>query len=459
MSGAGQIPQSRSAIERLWVQARQAESRSDWSTALAAYRQAETLDPGNPIFPTNRANVLWWANRSHEPEALAASERACALAPEDPLPWRGHGNLLRDRNSYGQAEMALRRSQELRDDPATAWNRSQVLLGLECYEQAYALAERRLELERLQPFRPGPYWQGWPATRLPERLTIWSEQGFGDTLQYVRWLVPLLQQGVAVRLEVEGCLVRLMQQGLGWLPRAAEVVNKAATPPLGLVQVPCQGSLLSLPHRIGGAPLTAAVFEPGGGGYLRSPLWQQPPAGEPFGPSRKNRRPRIGLVWAAGRKFSDPFAAREYHRRSLPARELQALLAGLQRQGASLVGMQLGVDGERAGRWGKRLAARLPETSDFADTAHWIQHLDLLITVDTAYAHLAGAMGRPAWVLLPHAPDPRWLRQRADSPWYPSLLLLRQPRPGDWRAVVDAVLERFEAWRQTAGLAVDRRAF
>lgn len=437
---------NRAAIEPLWVLARQAEQRGDWATALAAYQQAEEIDPSNPVFPTNRANVLWWADRSHEPEALAASERACVLAPEDPLPWRGRGNLMRDRNRYGEAELAFRRSMELEDDPATAWNRSQVLLGLEQYEQAYALAERRLELERLQPFRPGPYWQGWPS----RRLSVWSEQGFGDTLQYVRWLVPLLQQGVAVRLEVEPPLLRLMELGLAWLPRAPEVVSKAAPPPLELVEPACQGSLLSLPHRLGGAPL-AGVFAQAGGGYLRSPHWQEPPEAGPFRrkPTRGgSRRPLIGLTWAAGRKFNDPFAGREYERRSLPAEALQALLAGLQRQGATLVGMQLGVDLDRAGNWRRQLAGRLPEGCDFAETAHWIGHLDLLITVDTAFAHLAGAIGQPAWVLLPHAPDPRWLRQRSDSPWYPSLTLLRQERPGDWSALVDTVLERFATWRQ-----------
>lgn len=431
-------------VQRLWVIARQAELRADWDGAAAAYRQAAALAPSNPIFPTNLANALWWADRSHEPEALAASERACRLAPQDHLPWLGLGNLLRDLNRYEEAEAAYGRAMAQGDDATTAWNRSQTLIGLERYAQAYALAERRLELEaRLQPYRSGPYWLGWPKQQPPPAaLTVWSEQGFGDTLQYARWLVPLLRQGVRVRLEVEAPLVRLMRRGLAWLGGPLEVVDKAAPPPLGLAQEPCQGSLLSLPHQLGGAPLSEAFAT--GGAYLQAPAWQQPPAWA-LAPRRAQSRPRIGLVWAAGRKFNDPFAAREYHRRSLPAPVLQRLLAGLAQRGAELVNLQLGVDGERAGRWRRRFAATLPASADFAATAHWIAHLDLVITVDTAYAHLVGAVGKTGWVLLPHGPDPRWLRQRADSPWYPSLQLLRQPHPGDWEAVVNAVLEQFDA--------------
>jgi ADP-heptose:LPS heptosyltransferase len=155
-------------------------------------------------------------------------------------------------------------------------------------------------------------------------------------------------------------------------------------------------------------------------------------------------------VWAAGRKLDDPFSAREYRKRSLPAQALGALLEGLQRQGAELVNLQHGLDRDQADPWLHCWTDHLPEDADFAVTAAWVRQLDLVICVDTAMAHLAGALGHPGWVLLPFSADPRWLRGRSDSVWYPSLRLWRQPSSGNWDAVVDDVLDAFSGWWQQA---------
>jgi ADP-heptose:LPS heptosyltransferase len=141
------------------------------------------------------------------------------------------------------------------------------------------------------------------------------------------------------------------------------------------------------------------------------------------------------------------FVRREYRRRSLPPAALVALLEGLEASGAELVCLQFGVDRERASAWGGTFCAALPDSISLAANARCIASLDLVITVDTATAHLVGAMARPGWVLLPWAADPRWLRDREDSPWYPTLTLFRQPAHGDWPGLVDRVLERFRDWR------------
>jgi hypothetical protein len=170
--------------------------------------------------------------------------------------------------------------------------------------------------------------------------------------------------------------------------------------------------------------------------YLRIP---SNPAGGPD--QRQSGPPRVGLTWAAGRKSDDCFTWREFVKRSLPAESLLALTSGLRAGGAELHNLQFGADAELLDLpW----ASRLEPGSDFLAQAHQMANLDLVISVDTATAHLAGAMGLPCWLLLPFSADPRWLHKRQDSVWYPTMKLFRQPSGGDWPRVVDEVLSGFE---------------
>ena len=145
------------------------------------------------------------------------------------------------------------------------------------------------------------------------------------------------------------------------------------------------------------------------------------------------------------RKLDQPVTAREYRRRSLDPAALGALITGLAERGVAVELLQFGADREQADPWLDRVAGVLPSDADFAATAAVVAALDLVITVDTAMAHLVGAMGHPGWVLLPFSAAPRWLRQRCDTPWYPTLRLFRQPRGGDWPAVVQQVLQALDA--------------
>ncbi len=415
-------------------------------------RTALRLNPGNPRLWAKLMHHLWVTDRPHE--ALAVWRQTELQLPEPQRPYLVLGNVQRDLNAFDAAAEAYARETELGDDDrkvAVAWNHSQILIGLERYNQAFALAERRFQLSHHQVWRPPPYWQGWlgpmqqgqPSSATAPSLTLWSEQGIGDTLQYLRWLPLLIQLGWSVRLEVEPPLLLLLRQGLAWLEPNLTIAPKGIEPrPLAN---PCQGSLLSLPWLLGGAPLTEAFHTDLSGsdqavGYLRSPQWP-PPA-----PTRQ-RPPRIGLVWAAGRKHDDDFIHREFERRSLPTAPLIDLLEGLERSGAELICLQYGrLDRQRAAGWGGNFADTLADGVSLADTARWISALDLVITVDTATAHLVGAMAAPGWVLLPWGSDPRWLRHRHDSPWYPTLTLLRQPGHRDWDGLVQLVLERFKLW-------------
>jgi len=140
--------------------------------------------------------------------------------------------------------------------------------------------------------------------------------------------------------------------------------------------------------------------------------------------------------------LDDPFQRREYFRRSLSCDALGQLLEGLQARGAHVVALQFGPDRQQAAPWAEAVAETLELDADFATTAAVVAGLDLVISVDTAMAHLVGAMGRRCWVLLPYSAAPRWLRERADTPWYPTLRLFRQEHPGDWGNVVERVLAK-----------------
>ena len=422
-----------------------AESKQQWDQAAWLYGVALQLAPGDHRLHTNLGNVYWLADQPLR--AASCFERAVGLAPDQPLPYRGLGNALRDLNAFERAVEAYQQALRLDPVPLTSWNLSQTLIGLERYREAYAAAEERLAIPEMLAHRPQPYWDGSGAQgdlMAQGPLRLWSEQGFGDTLQYLRWVVPLCFHPHQLCLEVEWQLVGLLRQGLAWLPYPPPVVAKDRSGALPEPISDSHGPLMSLAHHCGGAPLRdpwagaeAQAISSGSQGYLRSQHW----------PSRVvGKRPRVGVVWAAGRKLDDSFSAREYQKRSLPASALGALLDGLKGQGAELVALQHGPDRDQADPWLHCFVDHLPEDADFAVAAAWVRQLDLVICVDTAMAHLAGALGQPGWVLLPFSADPRWLRDRSDSVWYPSLRLWRQPCTGNWDAVVEAVLDGFSGW-------------
>ena len=419
-----------------------AQASGDLNQASRCLEQAQRLQPDDLRILCNAANLFWLRNQPEH--AIALFEQAIALDPLAALPHRGLGNALRDINAFEQAHDAYAQSLALDDNPLTAWNHSQLLLGLERYPEAYRSAERRLELKALLPYRKGPYADGRSHALLRSEscdypLNLWSEQGLGDTLQYLRWLVPLSQQPNAITLEVEHQLVDLIQQGLSWLPHppavTAKAKNSSEAPGLDTPHT----SLLSLPYHLGRAPLPDVVP------YLNSDAWPRS--------HQRQTYPCIGLVWAAGRKLDDLFTAREYRKRSLCPHDLGQLVENLHQFGAHLVNLQVGPDRDMAVPLASRFADALPESADFAATAAVVQQLDLVISVDTAMAHLAGALGHPAWILLPHAADPRWLRDRSDSPWYPSLRLWRQPSPGQWSELLATLLAELKRlWRLDAPL-------
>lgn len=407
-----------------------AEAVQDWDLAEATYRELLTLRPDDHRLLTNLATVFWWADRAEE--ALPLLQQATEIAPGDWQPQRGLGNVLRDLNRWDEADQHYRRARSIDDSGLSAWNHSQLLQGLERFEESYALSERRLEVEELEVYRAQPTLDRKNVLG-GKPLHLWSEQGLGDSLQYLRWLQPLSEREGPLVLEIEPALCSLVESSCAALERPPLVTAKTADP-AALGEEAIHGSLLSLPHLLGGAPLSSRR-------YLRG--------------KRREKKARgiwrVGLCWAAGRKLDDPFTAREYRRRSLAATALEQLTAELQGFGAELFNLQVGPDRAMAEHLSTPWSGTLPPAADFGETAAWIeQELDLVISVDTACAHLCGAIGFPCWVLLPWAADPRWLLHRSDSPWYPSLRLWRQASPRDWSSAIAALVQGFKQLQATA---------
>ena len=419
-----------------------------WMEVAEQYKVACCLYPRQHKYVVNQGNALWLADCPVE--ALACFQVALQMQPHSELAYRGLANVLTDLGKYEAADRAYALGLRLSPDPETNWNRSQLLIGLERYQEGYGLAECRWELNDVQPWR-GPI-DRWPGPNADvgcgtgaalgngsgRPLLVWSEQGLGDTVQHLRWLGPLQAiRGSGAQplvLEVEACLVRLLQQALPDLDPGTRVVAKSSHGPMAW-----EGehiSLLSLPWLLGGAPVP------------ERPSWLQ--ADHWCGPRRRPvGKPRIGLVWAAGKKLENPVTAREYWRRSLDGAALGRLIEGLLQRGAECVPLQFGEDRDQAAPWSDRLAEPLSSTADFAATADRVAELDLVISVDTAMAHLVGAMGRPLWLLLPFSAAPRWGAQGHTTTWYGSMRLFRQSRPGDWQSAVDQILEASTAWRHS----------
>jgi hypothetical protein len=304
------------------------------------------------------------------------------------------------------------------------YNLAMALLAAGDWAEGWQRFEARWRVKPTTPW-VRPWEKLWDGSPLAGRhLLAHAEQGFGDTLQFVRYLPLLRDRGARITLAAPPPLLRLLRASL---PGIA-VITKGDDLPRWDVHVP----LMSLPRLFGTTPATVPATVP----YLD---WPQP---DPKPPARPGIGPTIGIVWAGNRH--DP----EDRYRSLPPAALAALLARLRH--GTVVSLQ---------HEGENLLDTLPEAAavvrrggglrDFADTAAVVAGLDLVITVDTAVAHLAGALGRPVWLLLAQGGDWRWLAVDGPSPqtslWYPTMRLFRQPSPGDWDAVLAAVGARMAA--------------
>jgi hypothetical protein len=258
-----------------------------------------------------------------------------------------------------------------------------------------------------------PLWRGEPLAG--ESILLHAEQGFGDTMQFVRYVPLVASRGGQVVLEIQPRLRRL----LGNLPGAAKVIVRGEELPEFSWHCPLLSLPLAFDTRLANIPAKVPYLYPG---EMEVQKWSRRLQGDGL---------RVGLAWAG-----NPNHVREGER-SIPLEQLAPLM---QVAGTTFYSLQKGPATAQIHKLpGIRLIDLDSQQNDFADTAAIIANLDLVITVDTAVAHLAGAMGKPVWVLLHHVPDWRWLLHRDDSPWYPAARLFRQTIAKDWTSVIGRV--------------------
>ena len=413
--------------------------------ALAAYDRAVALDPTYADAHYNRANALLQLDRLDA--ALDAYHRSLALRTDFPEALLNHGAALQRHARHAEALTDFARVQLLRPDFADAhWNESLSRLALGDYSAGWRKYEWRwnsLDLSASRRDFAQPLWLG-DSDLAGRTLLVHAEQGFGDTLQFCRYL-PLLPQSAHIIFEVQRPLLRLMAS----LPRAPTLLAQGN--PLPDFDLHCP--LLSLPLACG---TTVETIPP------RVPYLAVPPALSGPWHERLAALPglRVGICWAGDPRHHLP-GANAVDRRRSTALAAWAPLAAI--RGISLVSLQKGPAAEQIAQPpdGMVLHDWTMDLDDFADTAAVIAALDLVITVDTATAHLAGALAKPVWILNRYDQCWRWLTGRTTSPWYPTATLFRQPAPGDWppvfAAVADALREVLMIPRAAACCPTDPR--
>jgi tetratricopeptide (TPR) repeat protein len=360
------------------------------------------------------------------PEAEAACRQALAICADDAAVHHNLGTILVELGRLPDAEASFRKALALQPDHVDAKCKlGALLLSTGRFEEGWQLYEARYD-ERLtdrHAFAPSVRYPQWRGEGLQGKsVLVWQEQGYGDMIQFGRYLSVLKAQGAAwITLACAPALHRLF----GALADVDAVVDGESE--LARAEHDFWTLPLSIPHRVG-TTLESIPFAV----YLK-------PSGElvekwraRFGPAKKAR---IGLVWKG-----NPAHGNDRHR-SLPS--LATLAPLLSVPGVSFVSLQKG-QGEtdvQSLEPGQSMVHAGPDIQDFADTAAIIAQLDLVICVDTAVAHLAGGLGKPCWVLLPErATDWRWMQERVDSPWYPGTTrLFRQAARGDWTATIEQV--------------------
>ncbi|HXE52803.1 MAG TPA: tetratricopeptide repeat-containing glycosyltransferase family protein, partial [Tepidisphaeraceae bacterium] len=395
-------------------------------------RQAIRLSPGTGHLYGNLGMVLAAAGRFDD--AIAAFNQAIVLQPKLPEAHNNLGNALREQGRFEQAMSAYNKALSLRPNfPDARWNLGLLLLMQGDFERGWPLYEARRQVTnfRFQTNLRGPQWEGFDkltpgGSDLTGRtILLQSEQGFGDTIQFVRYAPLLARRGAQVMLQTGPELRRLLTGQCS--------VGQIISPGEPLPRFDFSSPLMTLPRILGTTINSVPAEIP----YLRPDpslveSWRRRV-------SETGKRLKVGLTWA-GRPTHPGDRAR-----SIPSALLSPLNSIRDCQFFSLQ------------KWKPAAVDQAPlpmidwtsELNDFADTAALLENLDLVITVDTAVAHLAGAMSRRVWVLLPFVPDWRWMLNRADSPWYPTMQLFRQPTPGNWDSVINNVCQ---ALRKYAGM-------
>lgn len=381
--------------------------------ARLALEKALSLAPRSADALSNLGNVL--ADKGKLNDAVLCYERAIALHPNRSESYNNLGNALRDLGKPRDGLLCYERALTLQPEYADAhWNRSLVQLLLGNFSEGWRNYEWRNRRRKGggRGFSQSQ-WHGEPLAA--KRILLHAEQGLGDALQFLRYAPMVQAAGGAVLLEVPACLRTLAEE----MPGVTGVIVKGDPLP----EFDCHCPLMSLPLAFDTTLETIPAKMP----YLSIPHRAKEKAEARAWPEDGVR---VGLVWCGS-----PVNSRDRWR-SIPLALFESLFA---LPNVRFFSLQVGSGSEQLSTMAVPITDLTATIEDMADTAALITHLDLILTVDTSVAHLAGALGRPVWVPLPFANDWRWLQDREDSPWYPSMRLFRQAEPGDWKSVIERV--------------------
>jgi tetratricopeptide (TPR) repeat protein len=354
-------------------------------------------------------------------DAKLRYERALALNPNLAEAHSNLGMIAQNQGKLGEARVHYDRALELEPGSADArWSGCLLDLLEGNFTQGWKEYEIRYTRRQSAPRSfPGPLWRGEPLDGA--RILLHAEQGLGDTLQFLRYAPLVLAAGGSVLLDVQAPVRRLAEELLG--------ITVVAVSEGDLPSFEWQCPLMGLPLAFG----TTLESIPRETPYLTVPQAVLGTAGKLDWPADGLR---VGMIWSGNPEHKED----RYRSIALPLLEPLWSVGGVW-----FFSLQLGAAASQLGDLRVPVIDLQSAIKDFADTAALMTHLDLVITVDTAVAHLAGALARQTWVLLPFAPDWRWLTEREDSPWYPTMRLFRQTRILDWASVIERVRMELEA--------------
>ena len=387
-----------------------------YDTAEAQFTKLREMFPDQAAVYNNLGNFYSKANRYDE--ALTNYRLAVERQEVYPEAWNNYAITLRRLNRVEESLAGLEKAISQKDSfPDAQWNRSLSLLLLGRIEEGFEAYEWRWRggVKELRPRKLGkPQWQRGESIQ-GKRLFVHSEQGMGDHIQFMRYLPMLQAQGAQVLAEFPEPLLEIAKD---YAPEVIWIERGTRKFPEFDLYCP----LLSLPTLLG----TNKDNIPGPKSYLSA----KPERKAHFRERLKDATGlRVGLVWSGNPKHAND------RNRSLALKDLMQALGSVPFTAVSLM-KEVRPEDQVYLREHTELLDLSQELDNFADTAALISNLDLVVSVDTSVAHLAGALGCPVWMLTPFAPDWRWMLERKDTPWYPTMRLYRQHTPHDWDAVL-----------------------
>lgn len=398
--------------------------------AIAAYQNVAQIAPNHPEVFYNLGNIYLDLDRFEE--AIASYQRAIQISPNFAQALNSLGTAYRQQGRLNEAIVCIEKAIAIHSDYTEAhFNLASTLLLAGDLPRGFAEFEYRLKSQNFadvyQSFHQ-PQWDGSPLDG--KTILLYSDAALGDTIQAVRYIPQVVERGGGVILRSKESFRRLLQNGTGvdrFITEADELPDFDVFAPLLSLPYILNTTLQTIPNRV------PYIFPLSSESDLLCPT---PDA------------MKVGIVWSSGYRSASYELKKFYRSKSCDLSLFEPILS---MPNICFYSLQLEQDVEAIKKFSDRpnIINLSDKIHDFADTANIIAQLDLMITVDTAVAHLAGAMAKPVWVLIPFAPDWRWMLEREGSPWYPTMRLFRQKQLGDWQEVLGRVRDALIKYKTT----------